>query len=47
MSYQRQGTVKNYVLCTACFCSEDSRRADRRAKFSLAHVIAASKATQS
>ena len=36
--------VKNHILCMACFCSEDSRRDDRRAKFSLVYEIRASKA---
>ena len=35
--------VKNYVLCMACFCSEDSRGDDRTAKFSLVYEIQASK----
>ena len=37
--------VKNYILCMACFCSEDSRGDDRRPKFSLVYEIRASKAT--
>ena len=36
--------VKNCVLCMACFCSEDSRGDDRRAKFSLVYELQASKA---
>ena len=35
--------VKNYILCMACFCSENSGGDDRRAKFSLVYEIAASK----
>ena len=35
--------VKNHIFCMACFSIEDSRRDDRRAKFSLVHEIAASK----
>ena len=31
--------VKNYVLCMACFCSEDGRSDDHRAKFSLLYEI--------
>ena len=40
----REGMVKNYVLCMACFCSEDSRGDDCRAKFSLVYEIRASEA---
>ena len=35
--------VKNYVLCMACICSEDSRGDDRTAKFNLVYKIRASK----
>ena len=38
-----RGMVKNYVLCMACFCSEDSRGDDCTAKFSLVYEIRASK----
>ena len=36
--------VKYYVLCMACFCSEESRGDDHTAKFSLLYEIRASKA---
>ena len=36
--------VKNFVLCMACFCNEDSRGDDSTAKFSLVYEIRASKA---
>ena len=36
--------IKNYVLCMTCFCSEDSRGDDCRAKFSLVYEIRASEA---
>ena len=32
------------IFCMACFCSEDSRGDDRRAKFSLVYEIRASEA---
>ena len=42
----KAGYGQNYILCMACFCSEDSRGDDRRAKFSLVYEIGASRARQ-
>ena len=33
--FLKAGYGQNHILCMACFCSEDSRGDDRRAKFSM------------